>query len=168
MKRYYFFLVSPAEWTRTLVWEWAWTRSQVLPRPQSTRIRRHCSRQLVPVSLWQLAFLVSNPHPAAPRTPFLTGFWLMAPAGNLITLLALLKSPTIREHATTAFVISLSISDLLFCSFSLPLTAVRYFQEVSHHPYQMEFENVGEKYSIWGTTAVFLSCIVTDLTFVAF
>ncbi|XP_016937285.1 protein trapped in endoderm-1 isoform X1 [Drosophila suzukii] len=49
--------------------------------------------------------------------------------GNLITLLALLKSPTIREHATTAFVISLSISDLLFCSFSLPLTAVRYFQE---------------------------------------
>jgi len=51
-------------------------------------------------------------------------------AGNLITLLALLKSPTIREHATTAFVISLSISDLLFCSFSLPLTAVRFFQEV--------------------------------------
>lgn len=50
--------------------------------------------------------------------------------GNLITLLALLKSPTIREHATTAFVISLSISDLLFCSFSLPLTAVRFFQEV--------------------------------------
>ncbi|EDX01093.1 protein trapped in endoderm-1 [Drosophila yakuba] len=49
--------------------------------------------------------------------------------GNLITLLALLKSPTIREHATTAFVISLSISDLLFCSFSLPLTAVRFFQE---------------------------------------
>ncbi|XP_034670676.1 protein trapped in endoderm-1 [Drosophila subobscura] len=49
--------------------------------------------------------------------------------GNLITLLALLKSPTIREHATTAFVISLSISDLLFCSFSMPLTAVRFFKE---------------------------------------
>ncbi|KAL7742802.1 hypothetical protein ACLKA6_019612 [Drosophila palustris] len=50
--------------------------------------------------------------------------------GNLITLLALLKSPTIREHATTAFVISLSISDLLFCSFSLPLTAVRFFRSM--------------------------------------
>ncbi|KAH8366663.1 hypothetical protein KR084_010934 [Drosophila pseudotakahashii] len=56
-------------------------------------------------------------------------FVVIGVLGNLITLLALLKSPTIREHATTAFVISLSISDLLFCSFSLPLTAVRYFQE---------------------------------------
>ncbi|XP_017006633.2 protein trapped in endoderm-1 [Drosophila takahashii] len=56
-------------------------------------------------------------------------FVIIGVLGNLITLLALLKSPTIREHATTAFVISLSISDLLFCSFSLPLTAVRYFKE---------------------------------------
>lgn len=50
--------------------------------------------------------------------------------GNLITILALLKCPKMRGHATTAFVLSLSISDLLFCSFSLPLTAVRFFHEV--------------------------------------
>uniref|UniRef100_A0A1A9W9Z2 G-protein coupled receptors family 1 profile domain-containing protein n=1 Tax=Glossina brevipalpis TaxID=37001 RepID=A0A1A9W9Z2_9MUSC len=37
--------------------------------------------------------------------------------------------PKIRGHATTAFVLSLCISDLLFCSLSLPLTAVRFFQE---------------------------------------
>ncbi|XP_037931677.1 protein trapped in endoderm-1 [Teleopsis dalmanni] len=49
--------------------------------------------------------------------------------GNLITILALLKCPKIRSHATTAFVLSLSVSDLLFCSFSLPLTAIRFFQE---------------------------------------
>lgn len=64
--------------------------------------------------------------------------------GNLITLLALLKSPTIREHATTAFVISLSISDLLFCSFSLPLTAVRFFQEVSHYTCECNVQLVND------------------------
>ncbi|XP_036319876.1 protein trapped in endoderm-1 [Rhagoletis pomonella] len=49
--------------------------------------------------------------------------------GNLITIIALLKCPKIRGHATTAFILSLSVSDLLFCSFSLPLTAVRYYEE---------------------------------------
>ncbi|XP_073844050.1 trapped in endoderm 1 [Musca autumnalis] len=49
--------------------------------------------------------------------------------GNLITILALVNSPKIRGHATTAFVLSLCISDLLFCSFSLPLTAVRFFAQ---------------------------------------
>ncbi|XP_037808574.1 protein trapped in endoderm-1 isoform X1 [Lucilia sericata] len=49
--------------------------------------------------------------------------------GNLITMFALMRSPKIRCHATTAFVLSLCISDLLFCSFSLPLTAVRFFKE---------------------------------------
>ncbi|XP_059223902.1 protein trapped in endoderm-1 isoform X2 [Stomoxys calcitrans] len=49
--------------------------------------------------------------------------------GNLVTIIALLKSPKIRYHPTTSFVLSLCISDLLFCSFSLPLTAVRFFKE---------------------------------------
>ncbi|XP_046801530.1 protein trapped in endoderm-1 isoform X2 [Lucilia cuprina] len=56
--------------------------------------------------------------------------------GNLITMFALMRSPKIRCHATTAFVLSLCISDLLFCSFSLPLTAVRFFKEFlmfDHH-----------------------------------
>lgn len=56
-------------------------------------------------------------------------FVVIGVLGNLITILALLKCPKMRGHATTAFVLSLCISDLLFCSFSLPLTAVRYFQE---------------------------------------
>lgn len=56
-------------------------------------------------------------------------FAVVGVLGNLITILALIKCPKIRGHATTAFVLSLSISDLLFCSFSLPLTAVRFFQE---------------------------------------
>lgn len=56
-------------------------------------------------------------------------FVIIGGLGNLITILALLKCPKMRGHATTAFVLSLCVSDLLFCSFSLPLTAVRYFQE---------------------------------------
>lgn len=51
--------------------------------------------------------------------------------GNLITILALLRCSKLRSHATTAFVLSLCISDLLFCTISLPLTAVRYINEVN-------------------------------------
>lgn len=50
--------------------------------------------------------------------------------GNLITIIALIKHQKLRGHATTAFVLSLCISDLLFCSFSMPLTAIRYFNKV--------------------------------------
>ncbi|XP_005185041.1 protein trapped in endoderm-1-like [Musca domestica] len=56
-------------------------------------------------------------------------FTVVGVCGNLITILALVNSPKIRGHATTAFVLSLCISDLLFCSFSLPLTAVRFFAQ---------------------------------------
>ncbi|XP_061395384.1 protein trapped in endoderm-1-like [Musca vetustissima] len=56
-------------------------------------------------------------------------FTVVGVSGNLITILALVNSPKIRGHATTAFVLSLCISDLLFCSFSLPLTAVRFFAQ---------------------------------------
>ena len=43
-----------------------------------------------------------------------------------MTLLALVRCPKLRNHATTAFIISLCISDLLFCSISMPLQAIRY------------------------------------------
>ncbi len=45
--------------------------------------------------------------------------------GNLLTVVALLRCPKLRTHATTAFVISLAASDLLFSAVNLPLTAVR-------------------------------------------
>ncbi|XP_048511924.1 protein trapped in endoderm-1 isoform X2 [Athalia rosae] len=48
---------------------------------------------------------------------------------NLITVLALLKYARLRRHATTAFVISLSCSDLIFSAVNLPLTASRYINE---------------------------------------
>lgn len=56
-------------------------------------------------------------------------FTVVGGLGNLITIGALLKCPKMRGHATTAFVLSLCISDLLFCTFSLPLTAIRYFRK---------------------------------------
>lgn len=70
------------------------------------------------------------PHPATLFAAYSACvFIVVGVLGNFITILALLKSPKIRGHATTAFVLSLCISDLLFCSFSLPLTAVRFFKE---------------------------------------
>ena len=49
--------------------------------------------------------------------------------GNLLTVVALLKCQKLRSHATTMFVISLAVSDLLFCTINLPLTASRYVHE---------------------------------------
>lgn len=46
-----------------------------------------------------------------------------------MTIVALLKYTRLRKHATTAFVISLSISDLIFSAVNLPLTASRYLNE---------------------------------------
>lgn len=105
------------------------------PHSLYTRIPQRFSLPSVLVSLRPSAYSVSFPSSNSPWSPPAPPIYRILYAtinitGNLITLLALLKSPTIREHATTAFVISLSISDLLFCSFSLPLTAVRFFQEV--------------------------------------
>lgn len=37
--------------------------------------------------------------------------------------------PKLRGHVTTMFVLSLCVSDLLFCSINLPLTANRYIQQ---------------------------------------
>ena len=44
---------------------------------------------------------------------------------NLLTVVALLRCQKLRAHATTAFVISLAASDLLFSAINLPLTASR-------------------------------------------
>ena len=49
--------------------------------------------------------------------------------GNLLTVVALLRCAKLRVHATTAFVISLAVSDLLFSAINLPLTASRYIHE---------------------------------------
>ncbi|KAG4078700.1 hypothetical protein HA402_015290 [Bradysia odoriphaga] len=53
-------------------------------------------------------------------------FIVVGVLGNLITIVALLRNSKLRSHATTAFVLSLCASDLLFCLISLPLTASRY------------------------------------------
>ncbi|XP_069694403.1 protein trapped in endoderm-1 isoform X2 [Periplaneta americana] len=56
-------------------------------------------------------------------------FSVVGVVGNLITAVALLRCSKLRHHATTAFVISLCMSDLLFCSINLPLTASRYINQ---------------------------------------
>nr|CAD7447963.1 unnamed protein product [Timema bartmani] len=56
-------------------------------------------------------------------------FSVIGVTGNLVTALALLRCRKLRKHATTAFVISLSVSDLLFSAINLPLTASRYVNE---------------------------------------
>lgn len=60
-------------------------------------------------------------------SPFVNYFSYVS--GNLVTVIALLKYTRLRRHATTAFVISLSISDLIFSAVNLPLTASRYLNE---------------------------------------
>lgn len=44
-------------------------------------------------------------------------------------MVALLRYKKLRKQATTAFVISLCISDLIFSAVNLPLTASRYLNE---------------------------------------
>ncbi|XP_029165214.1 protein trapped in endoderm-1 [Nylanderia fulva] len=56
-------------------------------------------------------------------------FSIIGVLGNLVTVIALLKFTRLRRHATTAFVICLSISDLIFSAVNLPLTASRYLNE---------------------------------------
>ena len=60
------------------------------------------------------------------RTRRLTWMWW---TGNLLTMVALLRSRKLRQHATTAFVLSLAAADLIFCAFNLPLTASRYIHQ---------------------------------------
>jgi hypothetical protein len=53
---------------------------------------------------------------------------LLGISGNLVTVVSLARDRKLRTQATTAFVISLAVSDLLFCAINLPLTALRYFE----------------------------------------
>ena len=48
--------------------------------------------------------------------------------GNILTIFVLLKKRDLRIHSTTPFLLSLALSDLIFCVFNLPLTAVRFFE----------------------------------------
>lgn len=54
---------------------------------------------------------------------------VLCSTGNLCTAVALLKCLRLRQQATTAFVVSLCLSDLLFCAVNLPLTASRYIHQ---------------------------------------
>lgn len=47
--------------------------------------------------------------------------------GNFVSILALSKATKLR-NATTAFIVNLCIADLLFCSFSMPLSAVTFIE----------------------------------------
>lgn len=57
--------------------------------------------------------------------------WICLFLGNLVTIIALRKCPKLQTQATTAFILSLCTSDLFFASVCLPLTAIRYINEVS-------------------------------------
>ena len=56
-------------------------------------------------------------------------FSVVGVSGNLLTILALTKDVKLRKKATTSFIISLAVSDFMFCGINLPLTAVRYFYQ---------------------------------------
>ncbi|CAH2981513.1 unnamed protein product [Chilo suppressalis] len=56
-------------------------------------------------------------------------FSVVGVVGNLITTIALLMHPKLRGHVTTMFVLSLCVSDLLFCGINLPLTASRFIHQ---------------------------------------
>ncbi|KAB0801517.1 hypothetical protein PPYR_05871 [Photinus pyralis] len=56
-------------------------------------------------------------------------FCIIGVIGNLVTIIALARCPKLRVQATTAFVISLCLADLLFCALNLPLTISRYVNE---------------------------------------
>ncbi|XP_037051806.1 protein trapped in endoderm-1-like [Bradysia coprophila] len=61
-------------------------------------------------------------------------FTMVGFIGNSITTVALLRDRNIRQHSTTAFILSLCISDLIFASFCLPVTAAAFLNsELMHH-----------------------------------
>lgn len=53
--------------------------------------------------------------------------------GNLLTIIALLKHPRVRKHTTSAFIISLSVADFLFCATNLPFSASRFIHHTWIH-----------------------------------
>lgn len=55
-------------------------------------------------------------------------FAIIGVLGNFVSILALSKCTRLR-NATTAFIVNLCIADFLFCSFSMPLSALTFIQE---------------------------------------
>ncbi|TRY67714.1 hypothetical protein TCAL_02749 [Tigriopus californicus] len=64
-----------------------------------------------------------------PKTAVLVGFIaaiafsVVGSVLNLVTLYTFCSCKKLRQHSTTSFVISLTVSDLLYCAFCLPVTA---------------------------------------------
>ena len=87
------------------------------------------------VSMEESQVLVEASLPSLPRPATLAAgvaallLSLLGVSGNMVTILSLARDPRLRSQATTLFVISLAVSDLLFCAVSLPITALRYFQQ---------------------------------------
>lgn len=48
--------------------------------------------------------------------------------GNILTIIALVRCPRVRS-ATAAFIISLSVADLIFCAVNLPFSASRFINQ---------------------------------------
>lgn len=59
-------------------------------------------------------------------------FILVGIPGNLITIIALFRCKKVR-NATAVFIINLSVSDLMFCCFNLPLAASTFWQRAWRH-----------------------------------
>ena len=57
---------------------------------------------------------------------FCIGFIIIGVIGNIATIVALLRHRKLRVAPTTIFILSLSVTDFIFCIFNLPITAVRY------------------------------------------
>jgi hypothetical protein len=82
--------------------------------------------QTVKISLFKLSkFLFSN----CQNFPFQTVKISLKIPGNLITIIALLKCQRLRKHPTTYFLLSLTVSDFIFCMISMPMQSVRYFNK---------------------------------------
>ncbi|XP_035214381.1 protein trapped in endoderm-1-like [Stegodyphus dumicola] len=54
-------------------------------------------------------------------------FAIIGVTGNFISIVALSKCKRLR-NATTAFILNLCVADFLFCSFSMPLTALTFLE----------------------------------------
>ncbi|XP_071441622.1 G-protein coupled receptor moody [Hetaerina americana] len=59
-------------------------------------------------------------------------FILVGIPGNLITIVALFRCKKVR-NATAVFIINLSVSDLMFCCFNLPLATSTFWQRAWRH-----------------------------------
>lgn len=77
--------------------------------------------------------------------------------GNLVTILALWRAPKLLKNVTTAFIMMLCVSHLVFCGFNLPVIVWLYLRH----------QHVCEKvactvyaYAYYGNSGVALSCLV--------